>query len=181
MKFLIQRAVVLTVFLSGTTFAMKGVQNRFISQYPDAAGTELDTCETCHSPVVKDFLNQYGLDLRNNNMNFLAVEKMDSDRDGMANGEEIFGKLLPGSQSKSSGVFYFTNRMGNVTFDHDSHIDTYTRGLCVSCHQEFTFPKFFDDKTLVMDTAHDVCKTCHETNGTWAPTDCVGCHEDKRE
>lgn len=58
---------------------------------------------------------------------------------------------------------------GNVTFDHQQHVGN---NVCSSCHPTDPPAKIVLDK----DKAHQLCKGCHQQNGT-GPTQCNGCHK----
>lgn len=83
------------------TLAYNSIGRDWIDQYPDAcqelkdATTQAQDCRLCH--IKGSNLNPYGRDLKENNEDFLAIEKMDSDGDGRTNGEEInLDCTLPG-------------------------------------------------------------------------------------
>ena len=58
---------------------------------------------------------------------------------------------------------------GNISFPHAVHAASFA---CSSCHGEAT-PAAFG---LTKETAHPLCKGCHQEQGT-GPTTCTGCHK----
>jgi hypothetical protein len=175
------------MFLAPAVFAMPSLQTALVAKYPTIRGTQVDSCTTCHSPSVKDFLNQYGLDLRDAKMNFAEVEAIDSDGDGKTNIDEIREQKFPGSQATYPEYFIFrvpfskTNpELGKVHFNHEMHVikgSFLSKGRCANCHGKDLFPKRFDDTVSVRPLAHQLCWRCHETSGSkLAPKDCTGCH-----
>ncbi|HHB90614.1 MAG TPA: hypothetical protein ENK60_04830, partial [Anaerolineae bacterium] len=74
----------------------------FVDTYPHTAGTQLDSCNTCH-PSVPD-LNPYGEDYRSHGHNFQAIELLDSDGDGYSNIEEINALTFPGDPNSHPGA-----------------------------------------------------------------------------
>jgi hypothetical protein len=132
-------------------------------------------------PVEKDFLNSYGLDLRDAKLRFKEIEAKDSDKDGKPNLDEILALSLPGSFAKSPEYYLFSNKKGLVHFNHETHValeGSDYPGNCKECHGPDKFPKRFDDGVLVRETAHEICIRCHKRTGkVQAPTQCGGCHE----
>jgi predicted CXXCH cytochrome family protein len=63
------------------------------------------------------------------------------------------------------------SKTGDVTFNHKIHGET---AGCKACHTEETPAKL----TLNKDSAHKLCKGCHETKGK-GPTKCLDCHKKK--
>ncbi len=161
-------------------FATPGIMKRFIAVYPAVAESQLATCRTCHMPVISSSLNGYAIALRDNGLDFKAIEGLDSDGDGRGNLEEISAKELPGSQAGADELFLFTARMGNVTFNHEAHsLDPAygINGKCVTCHGENGFPRRFDDTVTLQKMAHEICKECHKNSGNEnAPKQCRQCH-----
>jgi hypothetical protein len=175
------------LFVTQSVFATPSIQTAFVAKYPAVRGTQLDSCTTCHMPVVKDFLNPYGLDLREAKMNFQEIEGLDSDGDGKTNIEEIRDHRFPGSHATFPEYFIFhvpfskTNpELGKVHFNHEMHAvkaSFLSQGRCANCHGKDLFPKRFDDTVSVRPLAHQLCWRCHETSGSkLAPRDCTGCH-----
>ena len=171
-----------SLFLSSVVYATPGLNKTFLEAYPQLKGTTLETCSTCHMPAKEDFLNPYGLALRAQKMNFQAVEQEDSDKDGVINMTEMTNLTSPGSQAATEEHFVFTNKMGNVTFNHEAHSTDakyLTNSQCVPCHGkgEGVFARSFDDSVSIKDLAHNICKTCHSSSGNpAAPTVCKSCH-----
>ncbi|NQT36164.1 MAG: hypothetical protein HQ581_01665, partial [Planctomycetes bacterium] len=98
-----------TIVLLGASsvFAIPSLQTAFIAHYPELRESQLNSCTTCHMPAKKDFLNGYGLALKDARMDFEKVEELDSDEDGTTNIEEIKEELFPGSQGKFPEYFIF--------------------------------------------------------------------------
>jgi len=155
-------------------------------------------CATCHSPMVKNGLNPYGMALLANFQStkawdFVALESTDADGDGVNSGDEIKAGTNPGSQTKMNGPYtmepfvFTTKAMGTVTFNHDAHSmgDAYgVKGQCNLCHgteadaPNTFFPKLFDDRLAMKDISHKLCKDCHTANpSSPAPVKCLDCHK----
>ena len=177
-------AVLLRVDL---VLATPGLQTAFVSQYPHLRETQANSCVTCHMPVVKDALNDYGLDLREAKINFREVEELDSDQDGRTNIEEIEDASFPGSQAAYPEYYVFHVKfsetdpeLGKVHFNHEMHTikeSFLSAGRCDNCHGKDLFPMRFDDNVPVRHLGHQVCWRCHETSGSrLAPKNCTGCH-----
>ena len=168
-------------------YAMPSLQTALVAKYPHIRQSQLDSCTTCHMPVVKGFLNEYGLALQEATMKFEQVEGLDSDGDGRTNLEEIQDHTFPGSQATFPEYFIFhvpfskkDPELGKVHFNHEMHVlkeSFLSKGRCANCHSEGLFPKRYDDTESVRPLAHTVCWRCHETSGSkLAPKDCTGCH-----
>jgi hypothetical protein len=173
------------VLWSGPASATFGLQKLFTAHYPSVAKTQLDSCTTCHTPVVKDSLNSYGLALRTAALAFEAIEEADSDSDGKSNFNEIQSLGLPGSQATPDELFIITNKRGTINFDHGKHSigQEYllTDGKCASCHGPDRFPKLFNDAESMKELAHGLCLGCHkESNKDKAPRKCNDCHARER-
>ncbi len=153
----------------------------FISKYPATEGSQLADCRTCHMPVQENFLNSYSFALKNNRLDFEAIEQVDSDGDGVSNIDEILTKQLPGSHAQANEVFLFTNRIGSITFNHENHslAEQYlSEGNCENCHSANNFPKIFDDNLSWQKIAHSICKECHNnSDNEKAPKRCYECHD----
>ncbi len=162
--------------------ATQSYLDAFTAAYPSVRGTQLESCAACHSPVKADFLNGYGLDLRDKGkkLNFSAIEALDSDEDGKSNIVEIKAESFPGSQVKTAEYLIFTNGKGDVHFNHEMHVTgpAYNiLGDCSKCHAADMFPKYFNDNTPIRDKAHTICWRCHtESRSANAPLQCDGCH-----
>jgi hypothetical protein len=74
--------IVLATAGSLTAYAQPRFLRQFTSKYPHAAGTKLADCATCHGKQPGS-LNAYGKALRDSSLRFAAVERLDSDRDGV--------------------------------------------------------------------------------------------------
>jgi mono/diheme cytochrome c family protein len=170
---------VLTV-VGSLAFATMGYHSAFVAHYPETKGTQLDSCATCHMPNLADFLNGYGLDVRENPTDFSAIEDQDSDGDGKSNLEEITELAFPGSQAPYLEYFIFNNPKAEVHFNHELHSlePAYgSSGNCANCHAEGLFPKVFDDTVSIRKQAHSTCLRCHMRSGSEsAPIKCGECH-----
>ncbi|MBI3535575.1 MAG: cytochrome c3 family protein [Deltaproteobacteria bacterium] len=168
-------------------FALPSIQKAFTDKYPATVGSQLNSCATCHMPIKADFLNTYGIALRDSKLNFDAIADIDSDEDGKTNIKEITELTPPGSQADEFEQFIFINKAGNIYFNHAAHVmnaDYTINGNCTLCHVDDTnhFPKYFNATTLVKTQGHATCLGCHRTSGhANAPTQCMGCHKNKRE
>jgi len=81
--------------------ALNRIAQDWRDQYPDScqdlqdATTNAQSCIMCHTAGFN--FNPYGQDLKDNDVDFVAIENMDSDGDGRTNGEEInIDCTLPG-------------------------------------------------------------------------------------
>lgn len=170
----------LTFIFANQAMATTGIGKLFVEQYPESIDSQLNSCRTCHSPVITDFLNHYGLALREAKLKFEDIETVDSDEDGTSNLDEITAASLPGSHAQANEVYLFTNKKGTITFDHMAHStsEIYTSaGKCTNCHSEGLFARNFDDNIQVKQLGHKHCRECHKTSGSEnAPTKCNGCH-----
>ena len=167
--------------------ATPSLQTGMLAQYPFIRDTQVESCVTCHMPAKKDFLNDYGLALRDAKINFKEIEDLDSDGDGVSNLDEIKDETFPGSLADTPEYFMFhvdfskdDPNLGRVHFNHEMHVikeSFLSKGNCKNCHGKRLFPKVFDDKVSIRQLAHQICWRCHETSGSeLAPTDCTGCH-----
>lgn len=161
--------------------ATPSLQTAFVATYPAVADSKLDSCGTCHMPAQEDFLNAYGLDLREAKLKFKAIEAKDSDGDNKTNLEEIASAQLPGSFARYPEYYLFNNKKGVVHFNHEAHVaqDNYMPpGACRACHGPDMFKRKFDDRVSIRESAHRLCIRCHKRSGKPdAPTRCSGCHE----
>ena len=171
------------VFLFGSYSILQATpsyQTAFVAAYPTVSATKLNGCATCHMPIVKDFLNSYGLAVKEKKLDFKSIEELDSDADGKSNIAEINAGTLPGSQASEPEHFVFTNPKGNVSFNHEMHVagEAYiSKGRCDLCHGEAGFTKFFNDTESIKDKAHVLCWKCHKVSGNpKAPQKCGDCH-----
>ena len=100
-------AVLLLAALALTVQARPRTKREFLAAYPRTQGTRLDACVTCHAPPTSQLpsaLNPYGLAVRKASFNFVAVEKEDSDADGVSNRKEIDLLSFPGDSSDRPGA-----------------------------------------------------------------------------
>lgn len=175
-----------------SAYATPSLQTAFISQYPGLRDTPLQSCTTCHMPAKKDFLNGYGLALKDAKMSFEEIEELDSDGDKISNIDEINDESYPGSHALSPEYYIFHVKfsdkdpeLGKVHFNHEMHVikeSFLSKGRCANCHGKNLFPKEFNDTVSIRHLAHQVCWRCHETSGSkLAPTDCAGCHTGIKE
>jgi hypothetical protein len=86
--------VSLSLLVAVAADATPKLKRAFATQYPAAAGSAIDACTTCHTKGKE--LNVYGVALQKAGSKFDAVEKDDSDADGVANLAEIKAKTNPG-------------------------------------------------------------------------------------
>lgn len=75
----------------------------FVTRYPHVTQTKLQNCVTCHSASGAG-LNFYGLALQKAGLKFDAIERLDSDKDGYANGVEIRKLAFPGDRKDYPGI-----------------------------------------------------------------------------
>lgn len=75
----------------------------FVSTYPAAAGSKLESCTLCHTANIPD-MNSYGSDYRRLGHNFAAIEALDSDSDGATNLAEITARTWPGDPADKPGA-----------------------------------------------------------------------------
>ncbi|HLE09945.1 MAG: hypothetical protein A2504_03010 [Bdellovibrionales bacterium RIFOXYD12_FULL_39_22] len=168
-------------------FATPSLTTLFIAEYPFLRNSKLHACTTCHMPVVKDSLNSYGLSLRASKMDFKAVEDADSDLDTKKNIDELNDKAFPGSHATYPEYFIFTNKKGNIDFNHEMHVAApsyLSSGNCDNCHDAPNnkatdlFLKRFDDNISLRSEGHRLCWRCHRESGSAnAPVQCGGCHQ----
>ena len=86
-------AALLLLILALVAQARPRTRREFVATYPKTQGTRLDACVTCHTPDGGS-LNPYGAAVRKAMLNFTAVEKLDSDGDGIANRAEMGREFL---------------------------------------------------------------------------------------
>lgn len=94
----------ITLFVLAISFqaqAKPGFLKQFKAQYPKS---KLNDCVICHiAESEENERNSYGADLettlKNNKLDFKAVEALDSDGDGATNLEEINAGTQPGDKS----------------------------------------------------------------------------------
>jgi len=183
-KLLLPLITSLIVVIPSLAVATPGIMKQFIAAYPHVEDSLLASCRTCHLPAEKDCLNRYGMALRDNALDFKAIEDQDADGDGAVNIEEIKARQLPGSQAEQDEILIFTNRIGAITFDHEKHSlapDYLSEGKCTNCHSEEAFPRKFDNTVNWQPIAHPLCKGCHnDSDSPNAPMRCFECHDRER-
>ena len=75
---------------AGAAEATNSRMTSFLSAYPSASGTRLDSCAVCHnSSAGGGSFNAYGTAYVAANKSFTAIDGLDSDNDGFTNGAEI--------------------------------------------------------------------------------------------
>jgi len=79
--------------------------------------------------------------------------------------------LFVASAAVAADMMTVKSKTGDVTFNHKVHGET---AECKACHGEGTPGKL----TLGKESAHKLCKGCHETKKT-GPTKCFDCHKKK--
>jgi hypothetical protein len=94
--------IVLVTAGSLTAYAQPRFLRQFTSKYPHVANTKLGDCATCHAKQPGS-LNAYGKALRDSTLRFAAVERLDSDRDGVSNVKEIEAHTFPGDPGDTPG------------------------------------------------------------------------------
>lgn len=70
----------------------------FVTAYPAAAGTKLNSCQLCHTASMPA-RNSYGDDFAGHGHTFQAIEALDSDGDGWSNLAEISAATWPGDRN----------------------------------------------------------------------------------
>ncbi len=111
MKKTVQGALLLLVVLAvgSSLMATVDAQKQFVAAYPDAKA-KLGKCTTCHTAAMPKKetagLNAYGKDLEakaldkeKKTYDFKKVEGLDSDGDGVKNGDEIKAGTNPGDKA----------------------------------------------------------------------------------
>jgi hypothetical protein len=96
-------ASVLMLALALAAQARPRYRREFTTAYPKTKATRLDGCITCHA-TAPPALNPYGVALRKASLNFLAVEREDSDGDGATNRKEIDALSFPGNPKDRPGA-----------------------------------------------------------------------------
>ncbi|MGZ6987604.1 MAG: hypothetical protein ACXVH0_01440 [Thermoanaerobaculia bacterium] len=87
--------------VAGSAHATKDLQNQFGTTYPDAPKAKCGTCHTKAMPKKGEAdVNAYGKDLlatkKDGKFDFAKIEKLDSDKDGVSNIDEIKKGTNPG-------------------------------------------------------------------------------------
>ena len=130
-QFLWKLVLLVLIFIaagSPSAWASNGIKSKFLTAYPSAAGSRLDTlpsapnhCGACHyvfsNGAAPKNLNPYGEAIKANgtsSADILAIGSLDSDGDGFSNDDEITGTgftniptfpgLTPSNVSQVSGV-----------------------------------------------------------------------------
>ena len=86
--------------LSSNAFAILGFLEKFNKAYPTSKTAEAK-CQVCHvseDPNDDGERNDYGIAYESNDMNFAAIEGVDSDTDGVINITEILAGTQPGNK-----------------------------------------------------------------------------------
>ena len=83
----------------GVVQAKSNYLAEFVRTYPQTAGTQLDSCNVCHTSIPN--LNPYGQDYRSHGHSFQAIELLDSDKDGHSNIDEITALSFPGNAAST--------------------------------------------------------------------------------
>jgi hypothetical protein len=95
-------AVIVAVAAGSLAYAQPRFMRQFTARYPATAKSKLADCRTCHT-TQGSTLNPYGKTLRDSTLRFAAVEKLDSDRDGVSNLKEIQALTFPGDPDDTPG------------------------------------------------------------------------------
>jgi hypothetical protein len=85
---------------AGSALATMDLQKEFLAKYPDSKMK----CASCHTKAMPKKgdadLNKFGADMvkvkKDGKYDFAALEKMDSDGDGVSNGDELKKGTNPG-------------------------------------------------------------------------------------
>ena len=166
---------VVLLSLGQSAYATPSLQTMMISRYPSLRDTPLQSCTTCHMPAKADFLNGYGLALRDAKMSFEEIEDLDSDGDTVSNIDEINDESFPDRATSPEYYIFHVNfsdkdpELGKVHFNHEMHVikeSFLSQGRCANCHGKNLFPKEFNDTVSVRPLAHQICWRCHETSGS---------------
>jgi len=94
------RRAITVLFLGLLTVAIAAqakprTMRKFVANYPATTDSRLRDCASCHVPH-KTELNPYGQALSDSGQRFAAVERLDSDGDGVLNVVEIKLLTFPG-------------------------------------------------------------------------------------
>jgi hypothetical protein len=87
--------------VAGTALATMDIQKEFLKKYPDSK-MKCGSCHTKAMPKKDDAgVNKFGADInkvkgKDGKYDFAALEKMDSDGDGVSNGDELKKGTNPG-------------------------------------------------------------------------------------
>ena len=90
----------LALSLPLTSEASMASYRNFKKQYPSFKAM---ACTICHDGEAPR-LNAYGVDLQKAGQAFVAIEDLDSDGDGVKNGDEIRANTLPGDKTSVPGA-----------------------------------------------------------------------------
>ncbi|OGB87974.1 hypothetical protein A3H38_06665 [candidate division WOR-1 bacterium RIFCSPLOWO2_02_FULL_46_20] len=104
MRFLLLVSLI-SIFSSSALFATPKYLESFKKNYPDAAGTKLAACSTCH-PVKGKMKEQgpFALDFKNAGHNFAKIADIDSDQDRFTNFEEIVAGTFPQDKTDKPNI-----------------------------------------------------------------------------
>jgi hypothetical protein len=102
----------------GALWADSGVQSTFATKY-GLKGTALDACKTCHTSGSK--FNKYGAAINKKRAAGLTVvksltkvQRLDSDKDGFTNIQEIKARTFPGSAASKPAAAAVAALQSNV-------------------------------------------------------------------
>ena len=84
-------------FFSSLTLGDSFLLDEFSSTYPQSKTTDRFSCKICHQAPVPA-LNGYGTDYVKEGYDFVSIESLDSDGDGVTNLEEILTEENPGEK-----------------------------------------------------------------------------------
>ena len=92
--------VAAVTLVAGAAYATMDLQKEFLAKYPDSK-IKCGSCHTKAMPKKGDAeVNKFGADMnkvkKDGKYDFTALEKMDSDGDGVSNGDELKKGTNPG-------------------------------------------------------------------------------------
>lgn len=88
-----------------------------------------------------------------------------------ADREKIIVPLPAGSVK----TFKFKSSKGDVTFNHDLHVNEMKNEACIPCHKIANPTAEYVSSRFEERTAHAFCRGCHLQRKS-GPTDCHECH-----
>lgn len=144
--------IAVTLAVGGTAYAISQYLTDFRTAYPDAFGTQIDTCGICHiNPAGGGARNPYGTDFADaaiGNHTFNAtLGGTDSDGDGFTNDEEIAALTFPGDNTSfPAAVDNTAPTVTTVVPDNNA------TGVAVNTLVSATFSEAIDN-TTVTDTS----------------------------
>jgi len=104
----------ITLLLAWSAEANLRNRRELVTRYPALKGTRLDGCNTCHATAPPQ-LNPFGAAWKDAGYDFVAIEKLDSDRDSATNRAEIDSLTFPGDPKDHPG------RKGSARADSVAH------------------------------------------------------------